>query len=60
MIEPCFLALPLVLFHVGKVAPAGGRTSGLAVSVQSGVLVGVALEALRMGLRLELVVAVPG
>lgn len=44
MVEPSFLALPLVLLHFGKTAPAGGRTFVLAVSVQSGVL-GLALEA---------------
>ena len=59
MLEPSFLALPLVLLHGGKIAPAGGRTFVLAVSVQSGVL-GPALEALRMNLRLELAVPVRG
>ena len=48
-----------VLTHTGMMAFAGGRASEVAASVQAEVLV-VALEVLRMSLRLERAVAVPG
>lgn len=47
-----------VLTHTGMMEFAGGRASELAASVRAEVVV-VALEALRMSLRLERAAAVP-